>query len=531
MIPDLEPYFSRARFPLFAHQKIGVKKLIEMSVFALFDEMGAGKTIQVIIAAQILYEMGLIDKVIVVAPASVRGVWFDPELGELKKHLFENTPNHIQQYHTVNRYWSQNIVESKPFLRWVITNYEFIRNPEWYMGLLQTVNTKTLLVLDESSSVKNHKTQQTKVCMRFRARCGRVVLLNGTPIANSPNDMYSQGHLMDGRILGCKTHLHFKSEYAIMGGFHGRAILSWRNLDKMQRLFAPYVLRRLKTDCLDLPEKLPSVAIHVPLTAITWARYKEMRDEMVTWLSHSTVSVAAQAVVKGLRLAQLTAGFIGGVQEMDPELILETTLNDVETVDDLKRIGDVAVIDYQGATNTSAVVEVGHEKLSAFIDWVKIRLEEDPNLKLLVWCRFRPELHRAYYELTEIFPHVTFGRIQGGQTRKSRADALRLLDPRTTPQGPVIVIGTTSSGSMGLNLAAAHTVIYLSNDFSLKTRLQSEDRVHRPGQVEKVSYTDIVATGPYGQKTIDHIIIKALRDKEDLATWTQSAWIQALQEE
>jgi ATP-dependent DNA helicase len=84
---------------------------------------------------------------------------------------------------------------------------------------------------------------------------------------------------------------------------------------------------------------------------------------------------------------------------------------------------------------------------------------------------------------------------------------------------------------MGLNLTAAHTVIYLSNDFSLKTRLQSEDRVHRPGQIYPVSYFDMIATGPQGQKTIDHLVAKSLMNKEAIADLTTSAWISALTED
>jgi len=126
---------------------------------------------------------------------------------------------------------------------------------------------------------------------------------------------------------------------------------------------------------------------------------------------------------------------------------------------------------------------------------------------------------------------VIVGEIRGGQKKEERAAALRLLDPRTAPDGPVIVCGTPASGSMGLNLASAHTVVYLSNDHSLKTRLQSEDRVHRPGQINHVSYYDVLATGPQGQQTIDHVIIKALRNKEALATWTTQAWVDALKRE
>jgi hypothetical protein len=82
-----------------------------------------------------------------------------------------------------------------------------------------------------------------------------------------------------------------------------------------------------------------------------------------------------------------------------------------------------------------------------------------------------------------------------------------------------------------LNLTAAHTMIYLSYDHSLEKFLQGNDRVHRPGQVHPVSYYDIIATGPKGQKTIDHHIIQSRYNKDSLATWTVSAWQRALSEE
>lgn len=74
-------------------------------------------------------------------------------------------------------------------------------------------------------------------------------------------------------------------------------------------------------------------------------------------------------------------------------------------------------------------------------------------------------------------------------------------------------------------------MLYMSNDFSLKTRLQSEDRVHRPGQMHPVSYFDVIATGPQGQKTIDHAVVKSLKAKEDIADFTTAAWLDALAED
>jgi SNF2 family DNA or RNA helicase len=124
------------------------------------------------------------------------------------------------------------------------------------------------------------------------------------------------------------------------------------------------------------------------------------------------------------------------------------------------------------------------------------------------------------------------GRISGGQKPVDRERSIALLDPRITPNDkPVIIIGNPMSGGMGLNLAASHTVYYSSNDYNLKTRLQSEDRVHRPGQEHPVSYYDAMAVGPNGEKTIDHSILKVIREKEEVATWTTQAWIRELQDE
>lgn len=516
---------SRSRLTPYHHQYIGVEKIVNNPFFFLADDMGAGKTKQAIDAAQVLNTIDLIDRVIVVAPASVRFVWFDPELGELIKHLWVNMPCVVTEYHAKIRSWQWFIkVDGKEFapkLFWTITNYDFIRNKDRLEVLLKVANKKTLLILDESASIKSWRAIQTKSCEELRARCGRILLLNGMPISNNPGDLYSQAHIMDPKILGCKSFFHFRARYAIMGGWQQKQIVAWRDLDDLQKRLAPYILRRLKEHCIDLPRKLDPVIITVPLSNETWKIYKEMRDEMVAWLSESSVSAVSQAIVKAIRLAQLTSGFIGGVeiqekeQEDKPDWIPSSNPEKEEFLE----------------TNLSSIREIGREKLDIFFEQVEEWLEADPNLKLLVWGRFRPEVKRLYEEFIKKYPNINCEMIWGGQKRNERDAALRLLDPRTAPKGPAVVIGTPASGSLGLNLAATHTAVYISNDFSLKTRAQSEDRIHRPGQVYPVSYFDIIATGPQGQKTIDHLIIKALKTKLDIANFTTSAWIAALMED
>lgn len=532
---------SRVRLKPFAHQLKGIEALVNWDdkavgriiggVFFLGDEMGVGKTKQVIDACQVLAERELIKRVVIVAPAAVRGVWFDPELGELSKHLWGNFACVIREYHSQIRKWEWFMtVDGKQYpqqLEWIITNYDFIRNPERLKPLLKYADDDTFLVCDESSAIKNYRAKQTKAVKEIRSRCGRVVELNGTPIANHIGDLYSQAEVMDPRILGCKTYFHFRARYAKMGGWQGKQIIGWHDIDDIQRRMAPYVLRRLKEQCSDLPAKLDSVIIEKPLTPATWKMYKEMRDDMVAWLNEDTVSTASQAIVKAIRLAQITSGFIGGIEAQE-----RIDVDLFEDIPDFMQDGEpeIGAISQELTLHPLITQEVGREKLEAFLDWLDGQLDADPQIKILVWCRFRPEVQRLYEELKKTYPQMALGKIWGGQKRAEREAAIRLLDPRTAVIAPTVVIGTPATGSMGLNLTAAHTVVYMSNDFSLKTRLQSEDRVHRPGQIHAVSYYDMIATGPQGQKTIDHHIFKALRNKEDLADLTTSAWLDILTE-
>jgi SNF2 family DNA or RNA helicase len=500
---------SRCKLPPFAHQIVGIEKIVSQPLVLLFDEMGVAKSKQVIDAAQILYTQGIINRVVVIAPLSVLDVWYDPELGELAKHLWDDIPVWVTRLRTVRQKWERqgdspsvgNVVGSTAGpLRWVITNYDYTRS-HWE-EIARVCDKHTLLVLDESSAIKSWKSLQTKACEKIRVRCGRVVQLNGTPVANKPDDLYSQAHLLDPEILGCSTYYHFRARYCIMGGFKNKQIIKFVNLDDLSRRLKPFVLRRLKKECLDLPEKLPPVTLSVPLSAKSWAIYKEMRDELVAYLSSvgvDGVSSAPQAMTKGIRLAQICSGMIGGVE------------------DELGGIERVEVI--------------GVEKINFVLEWFKDHVESCDQRngsggKVIFWCRFRSEVER----LARVLPGPV-GLIYGGQTQEDRQAALRLLDPRTAPVGRASVVGTAASGAMGLNLTAADTAVYVSNTFPLKDRLQSEDRNHRIGQIRPVSYFDIVATGPEGQRTIDHMIIKALRSKHDLATLTCSEWVEELKEE
>jgi SNF2 family DNA or RNA helicase len=545
-------WLYRCRLKPFSHQVVGVDHLVQRPYAAIFDEMGAGKTKQVIDAAQVMMAKNIINRVLIICPASVRGVWYDPELGELQKHLWiDDTKHRVVEFHAKKREWSWGRQDAAPQLtfQWVITNYDFIRQqPRLVMLLKWLKQGRGLLVLDESSAVKNWSAQQTEASNFLRLASERVVLLNGTPIAHSPLDMYAQARLMHKDILGCKTFFQFRARYAIMGGYKNRQITGWKQLEDLQARLKPYVVRRLKVDCIDLPPKLAPVTLNKSLSDELWRTYKEMRDELIVFLEQD-VSATQHAFVKAIRLAQITSGFLGGVTAAS-DLQLDLDLYEPEDIPEwAARMGPGGPGSPEVATasgtvglpmgNPEATLEqqqkgiryIGREKLDLFLEWYTDRLAEQPNFKLVVMSRFRAEVHRVVAELQAKFPQVAVGMIIGGQKRADREAATRLMDPRTTPEGPAVVVGTQDSGSLGLTLTAASTMFRLSVNYNLKIFLQGQDRIHRPTQLWPCSYYDAVCTGPQGQKTIDHAVLKALYAKEDVATWTQAAWLTALREE
>lgn len=206
--------FSRCRYPPFQHQREDVQRVIDNPYFFITSEMRTGKSKIVIDAAQFLYEAGTINRVIVVAPAPVRDVWYDPELGEFAKHLWADLPARVSEFHSKIRHWMHG-PKSDRELRIIVTNFEFLRAKTRLLQLQGYAGPKTLLVLDESSYVKTHSAQQTKACLQLRRKCGRVVLINGTPIFHTPQDLFSQGNILHPSILECPYITHFKARYAI----------------------------------------------------------------------------------------------------------------------------------------------------------------------------------------------------------------------------------------------------------------------------------------------------------------------------
>jgi len=477
--------------------------------FALFDEVGVGKSKQVVDALCHAYTRHWTDAAIAVTPGFARSVWAstDPLLGEVSKHAWADVSYSLVEYCARRPHLPEGVFDAPSPLHVITTNYEFLRRAERLDPLIAWAkDRRTWLILDESWAVKTHNADQTRAVKRLRKVCQNVVLLNGTP--GRPDEVYSQFDLMDPRIIGVKNYWAFKARYCVMGGWMGKQIVGYQRMDEFAARTKPYALQRPAT-CLGL-DKPVYMTIEARLTPSTWAKYVAMRDELMVWLDQQdqgAVSVALQAGVRTMRLTQILAGFLGGV---------ETEGLDLD--------------DPEGTAAPATTREVGREKMDAVMAF----LDAHPVQKAVLWCRFRPEMDRIAAELA-LQGSVVY-LLQGQQKpddreRTKRAFAPGAPSPLTTADAacsPERLVGHPAAGGAALNFAAAHLAIYISNGWSLKDRKQSEGRLVRPGQMQPVLFVDVVAVGPDGQRTLDHQILAALRANEDIAQWTAATWRQRL---
>ena len=140
-----------------------------------------------------------------------------------------------------------------------------------------------------------------------------------------------------------------------------------------------------------------------------------------------------------------------------------------------------------------------------------LSIVEETDGKIIIWANYRYDIEAIKLALSKEYGMNAVGMYYGGIPDDERK---RVLAEFQNPDSEMrFFVGNPSTGGYGLTLTAAHTMIYYSNSFDLEKRLQSEDRAHRIGQTKNVTYIDLIAVG-----TVDEKIVKALRDKINIAT-------------
>lgn len=240
----------------------------------------------------------------------------------------------------------------------------------------------------------------------------------------------------------------------------------YRNLDKLSALIAPHSFRVLKKDCLDLPDKIYKT-LFFDLTKEQKIVYKKAEDECrIVFEGEETPFAKLVAVTK---LAQITSGYY------------------------IHPLADEPVR-----------IKGENPKLDLLAERVNKIVEAEE--KVIIWARYRIEIEDIVQRLKAEGHNCA--QYHGGINKVDRTTAIENFE-----HGSVSVfVGNQKAGGTGITLIAASYVIYFSNDFSLRARLQSEDRAHRIGQTKNVTYINIV-----GKDTIDEVVTYALLNKQDVA--------------
>ena len=342
---------------------------------------------------------------------------------------------------------------------------------------------KSMMIVDESTTIKNPKAKRTKNVLELAKEAKYRRILTGSPVTQSPMDLWAQMDFLDPYILGQSSYYAFRTRYAVVieataaGGTHRyQKIVKFKNLKELGERVSPHSYRILKKDCLDLPDKVYSKRF-VELSDEQTKAYAEMKANAMAMLQGQSAT-ALNVLTQLIRLHQITCGHM--------------------------------------KTDEGNIIELKNSRLDELM-----QILGETNGKVIIWANYIHDILSIEKSIKKEYGDDSYCTYYGATKSEDRQKCI--YDFQNKENNCRFFIGNTQTGGYGITLTAASTVIYYSNNYDLEKRIQSEDRAHRIGQVNKVAYIDLVAKG-----TVDEKIIQSLKDKvniakeisgEELATW------------
>ena len=404
VVIDYEKYSHR---PPLTHQKESIQKLVENKKFILADDMGLGKTTSTIIAA---LESGA-KKILIVCPATLKINW--------KREIENYTDRSIF------------IAESKSFSTehdFVIINYDIIKN---FHSTKEKKNSDMmkanfdLVIVDEAHYIKNAQAKRTKLINDIVKDIDRLWLLTGTPMTSRPIDYYNLLSLVDSPVA--KNWMAYVIRYC--NGFQFQAgprkvwnVMGATNLEELRDRTSGTILRRLKEDVLDLPDKIIT-PVYLRLKS---REYEEIMGEYYDWY------------------------------DKNPEESKSLT------------------VQFSKLTKVRQVI--ANEKIGQTIELAENILEQDK--KVVIFCNFTDSLNR----IVEHFGKSAV-KIDGSMSKDNRQHSVDEF--QNNPKVKVLV-GNIKAAGVGITLTSGEAVIMNDLSFLPSDHAQAEDRCYRYGQKNNV---------------------------------------------
>jgi SWI/SNF-related matrix-associated actin-dependent regulator of chromatin subfamily A-like protein 1 len=400
-------YSKYSHRPPLNHQKEAIEKLAGSKRFILADDMGLGKTTSTIIAA---LESGS-KKVLIICPASLKINW----------------AREIENYTDKSIY----ICEGKNFSSdhdFVIINYDIIKNFHDVKDKenSQILNTNfDLVIIDEAHYIKNSQAQRTKLINHFVKNVNRLWLLTGTPITSRPIDYYNLLSLVESPVS--QNWMAYVIRFCEGYQFRAGQRKVWNvngasNLDELRERTSKQILRRLKTDVLDLPEKI----INPVYLRLKSKMYEELMGEYYDWYKNNKEESSS-----------LTVQF-----------------------SKLMKVRQV----------------IAEEKISQTIELAENILEQ--GKKVIIFSNFTEPLKRIHEHFGKMSVYL-----DGSTTKPARQKA---VDDFQDNEKVKVFCGNIKAAGVGITLTSAEVVIFNDLSFVPSDHSQAEDRAYRYGQKNSV---------------------------------------------
>ena len=458
----------------YAHQRKALERSWEREYFAYFMEMGTGKSKVLIDNAAMLYNQGSINGMLLIAPKGVYKNWYEdqipthlPDYINTKVVLWKSSDKTHEQTKKLNTLFQTGTEFHILIMNVEAFSYDF--GKEFARRFLDSHN--AMMAIDESTTIKTPTSNRTKNILKLRTLAKYRRILTGSPVTNSPLDLFSQCQFLGSWLLNTDSYYDFRSRYAEMrtinlGSHSTNIVVGYRNLGELSKLIEPFSMHVLKDDCLDLPEKT-FMKRQITMTPQQEKLYKAMKKYAMAQLEGKALTTN-NVMVQLMRLHQILCGHF--------------------TADD----GTIQDIPNHRVTE---LMEILSEVEGKVVIWSHYQRDIETIIKAIRKKYGRDDVVVDYY---------------GKTTMEDRQDNIKKFQEDDNCR---FFVGTTQTGGYGITLTAASTMVYYSNGYDLEKRLQSEARIDRIGQKYPMTYIDIVT-----EDTIDTKVVKALRKKLNIAS-------------
>jgi SNF2 family DNA or RNA helicase len=549
--------------PLVQHQLSALNISVGKRVFALFDEQGLGKTATLLATAALLYQRQMISGVLIVAPNDVHVQWI---VEQLPKHWPAGLP--VQA-----GYWRTGLgkkgyaklmgltelgaaAQGCPILS---VNYDALSSPRAFaLCKAMLTNGKAMLIADESHYIKTPAAMRTRLMQRLAPLAYVRRIATGTP-AENPFDYYSQMRFLNPGIWGLRkdekgrehpiSKLEFKHRFAEFETAYVHQngerreyeeLLAYKNLDQLANTIAPYMLRRTKDECLDLPPKIYT-RVPVSLSPKQASAYAELKERGMLLLQRAEagepVSIRELGSVPENELAELLAAS-PQANVVLPKIKLTMLLRLQQIVGGhvTDNAGRICLLEesFPRLTRTLEIIN-GVIKATGVEASARFGTGDDANertdaanghaatagqrsngvpprsAKAIVWAQRTAELQLLARHIAAVHGPAACA-IYDGSTPTDERLHLRQEFAKADSRLRILCTNPQTAGT-GLNLTAATTALYYTNGYSFIQRQQSEDRIHRIGTTGTVNVYDFCARGV----GVDESVLSILRDKQHLA--------------